>query len=138
MRQVWGFGTAAIDIRIRTAEYGELYKDKLLAQESVWMGGGSTANFLVQTARLGQSVGWLGKLGRDPIGIKIKTMLENEAVNCKNIIFDEKLISPFNLAVYAGENRRRVGGFLLPNSMDMINEDDIRVLTGVLSEGDYV
>ncbi|MBQ4298376.1 MAG: carbohydrate kinase, partial [Clostridia bacterium] len=71
MATVYGFGTAAVDFRIRTADFGDLYKDKLLAQTCAEMGGGALANFLSQVSRLGGRTAFLGKLGRDPMGEKI-------------------------------------------------------------------
>jgi len=138
MKKIWGFGTAAIDIRLKTAEYGEQYKDKLLAQESVWMGGGSTSNFLVQAARLGCETGWFGKLGEDAVGAAIQEMLKAEKVDLSATVISPDLISPFNVAVYAGEHRRRIGGFLLPNAMAQINDADIERYVSALEEGDCV
>lgn len=138
MNKIWGFGTAAIDIRLKTAEYGEQYKDKLLAQEAVWMGGGSTSNFLVQAARLGCEVGWFGKLGEDAVGAEIQKMLRAENVDLSATVISPDVISPFNVAVYAGEHRRRIGGFLLPNAMAQINDSDIAHYVSALSEGDCV
>ena len=138
MNKIWGFGTAAIDIRIKTAEYGEHYKDKLLAQESVWLGGGSTSNFLVQAARLGCETGWFGKLGEDAVGAAIRRMLEEEKVDLSAAVIKADVISPFNVAVYAGEHKRRIGGFLLPNAMAQIDDEDIGVFASALNPGDCV
>ena len=71
MAVVYGFGSAAVDFRIRTADYGDLYKDKLLAQTWAEMGGGAVANFLSQVSRLGVKTSFLGKLGNDVIGKRI-------------------------------------------------------------------
>ncbi len=138
MNKIWGFGTAAIDIRIKTAEYGEHYKDKLLAQESVWLGGGSTSNFLVQAARLGCETGWFGKLGEDAVGAAIRRMLEEEKVDLSAAVIKPDVVSPFNVAVYAGDHKRRIGGFLLPNAMAQVDDEDIVVFTSALNPGDCV
>lgn len=138
MSKIWGFGTAAIDIRIKTAEYGDTYKDKLLAQEIEWFGGGSTSNFLVQVSRLGGKAGWLGKLGNDAIGHAIETMLRSECVDCSAVVRDSEVISPFNLAVYAGDARRRIGGFLLPNCMKDVTKADIETFIDAIDAKDWV
>lgn len=138
MHKIWGFGTSAIDIRIVTAEYGENYREKLLAQQSMWMGGGSTANFLVQAARLGCQAGWLGKLGKDAISSQILSLLQSEKVDCSAVIMDTATISPFNVAVYAGEHRRRIGGYLLPNALTGIDSADITHYVQTVCPGDYV
>ena len=138
MSKIWGFGTSAIDIRITTADYGEAYKAKLLAQEARWMGGGSTSNFLVQVKRLEARAGWLGKLGKDQFGAAILDMLNEEKVDCSAVIQDDKAVSPFNLAVYAGEGKRRIGGFLLPNCMKDFSKSDLNHLISSIEKDDWV
>lgn len=138
MPRIWGFGSAAIDIRIKTADYGEQYRDKLLAQEIVWLGGGSAANFLVQVSRLGGKAGWLGKLGTDRISREIENSFITEQIDVRAIIHDPDCVSPFNLAVYAGDNRRRVGGFLLPNSLRDMTVDDLSYCKTFLVPNDWL
>lgn len=138
MPSVWGFGTSAVDIRLKTAEYGVGYKDKLLAQESRMIGGGSTSNFLVQVSRLGFRAGWLGKLGEDLIGAKILDMLRAEGVDCSEVIYSPEVLSPFNVAVYAGDGLRRIGGFLLPNSMAQISPEEADRLANAVMPRDFV
>ena len=138
MSKIWGFGTAAVDIRIKTADYGKDYTEKLLAQESKWFGGGSTSNFLVQAVRLGGEAGWLGNLGVDKIGSAVRGMLEGEGIDCGSVIVNNDAISPFNVAIYAGDAMRRVGGFLLPNCMRTFTQQDLAALCGKIAPDDWV
>ncbi len=138
MSKLWGFGTSAIDFRIITADYGIDYRDKLLAQQTICMGGGAAANCLVQASRLGGNVGWIGKLGNDIIADKIIEMLESENINCSHIIRTKEECSPFNVAIYSGEQKRRVGGFLLPNSLSKVNDDDLDYFIKPMSAGDWL
>ncbi len=138
MHQLWGFGTAAVDFRITTADYGEGYKEKLLAQQTVALGGGAVANCLVQAARLGCAVGWLGKLGHDVIGQQIIDLLRSEEINCKEVLYSQTACSPFNVAVYAGEGKRRVGGFLLPNALQTLTDDELFTLSKAPQKGDWL
>jgi sugar/nucleoside kinase (ribokinase family) len=135
---IWGFGTAAIDIRIKTADYGEAYRDKLLAQNTQWMAGGSTANTLAQVCRLGGKAAWLGRLGTDRIGEMILASLEREGICTEHVILEKNSISPFNLAVYAGGEMRRVGGWLLPNCLSCLSVPQLEVLARSISKGDYL
>ncbi len=121
----WGLGSASIDFRIRTAEMGVGHTEKLLAQEVNVCPGGSVANCLAQISALGARAGWLGKLGRDWIGQKIIQQLTDSGISTEGVRYDSGACSPFNLAAYAGEARRRVGGWLLPNSLSTIRDDDI-------------
>ena len=138
MAVVYGFGSAAVDFRIRTADYGDLYKDKLLAQTWAEMGGGAVANFLSQVSRLGVKSAFLGKLGNDVIGKKIIELLEKENVDCSNIIVSDEYCSPFNVAVYSGLEMRRRGGFLIPNSLAKLTDEDIEKLVAPITAEDFV
>lgn len=138
MGKLWGFGTAAVDFRIKTADYGENYRDKLLAQSTECFGGGASANCMVQAARLGGAVGWLGKLGKDAVADMIVAMLEDEGIDCSRIVYDDGGCSPFNVAVYAGEGKRRVGGFLLPNVLSRLNENDLSFFVDSVCDGDWL
>lgn len=142
MAPIFGFGSATLDFRINTADFGDNYRDKLLARETKVFGGGSAANCLVQVARLSrQAVGsslrpaWLGKLGRDWIGDGIVSGLEEEGVDCSAALRDATVCSPFNVAVYA--EWRRVGGYLLPNALGTLTRDEVRQLASVPEPGDW-
>jgi sugar/nucleoside kinase (ribokinase family) len=134
--RIFGFGSAAVDFRITTAEYGPEYRDKLLARETRPMGGGSVANCLAQVARLGGDAIWLGKLGTDWIGDRITRDLQSEGVGTDFVIRDADSCSPFNVAVYA--EKRRVGGFLLPNSLSTLSGDEIQLLADEVAVNDFV
>lgn len=133
---VYAFGAAALDFRIRTADFGSEYRDKLLSRGTEILGGGAAANALVQVSRLGGQAGWLGVLGNDWIGDRIIEQLESEGVGCGNVIRRSGVCSPFNLAVYAGESRRRIGGFLLPNSLGETTDEEAARLAAVPRTGD--
>lgn len=133
---IFGFGSAAVDFRIRTAELGPEYRTKLLAQDTAILGGGAVANALVQVSRLGGDAAFLGKLGSDWIGERIVADLEAEGVDCSAAIKDPEMCSPFNVAAYAGESRRRIGGFLLPNSLAQLTDQESERLAGQPQAGD--
>jgi len=135
--RVIGFGTAAVDFRIDTADLGVGYLDKLLARDQQVLGGGATANCLVQVARLGGRASWIGKLGCDWIGDRIMSDLASEGVDCGGAIRSPSVCSPFNVAVYA--DGRRVGGYLLPNGLATLTPDEARRLAAEsVSPGDWV
>ncbi len=135
---IFGFGSATVDFRVRTAELGSEYRAKLLAQETATLGGGAVANALVQVSRLGGRASYLGKLGADWIGERIVEGLEAEGVDCSTVIRDPSSSSPFNLAAYAGEDRRRIGGFLLPNSLASMTRGEIDILAARPRPGDML
>ncbi len=138
MNKIYGFGSATMDFRIITADYPDDYKAKLLAQKTSKLGGGAIANCLVQVARLGGETCYLGKLGNDSIGKEIISSLRSEKVSCNNIIIDEFGCSPFNVAVYQGEEQRRKGGYLLPNSLLSITKKDIIKMTSIMKKDEWI
>ena len=135
--KVLGFGTATIDYRIRTADMGAGYTEKLLAREVEVLGGGAIANCLVQVSRLGGRAVWLGKLGRDRLAEMIVGRLSAEGIDCSQVLYDPTASSPFNLAVYAGDHRRRVGGYLIPGSLAALSEGDVAALAETVRPGDW-
>ena len=134
-QRVHGFGTAALDFRIRTADLGADYRDKLLAREELVLGGGAVAHCLVQVARLGGRAQWLGKLGTDWIGDRILADLAAEGVDCARVLRTARHCSPFNVAVYA--DGRRVGGYLLPNSLKALTEAEAQELAAAVAPGEW-
>jgi sugar/nucleoside kinase (ribokinase family) len=80
---------------------------------------------------------WLGRLGNDGVGRLILDDLTDNGVGVVHARIDDQGISPFNLAVYAGEHRRRVGGFLLPNCMAEPTQEDIRLWAAAVGPGDW-
>jgi len=135
--KIYGFGTAAVDFRITVPDLGINYKEKLLANEVNIIGGGSVANCLVQVSRLGGKAYWLGKLGCDWISDRILEDFKKGGVNCSRVIRDASLCSPFNVAIYYVKNYKRVGGYLLPNSLNYITKDDIIRFTNNFKKGDW-
>ncbi len=138
MNRIYGFGSATIDFRITTADYPDDYKAKLLAQKTSKLGGGAIANCLVQVSRLGGETFYLGKLGNDSIGRDIVSSLISEGISCENIIIDNSICSPFNVAVYQGKKMRRKGGYLLPNSLLTITKEDIINMTSIMRKDEWV
>lgn len=136
--KIFGFGSAALDFRIITADFGVNYKDKLLAQSVQIFGGGSAANFLVQVSRLGGNAAWFGKLGNDWIGREIIKSMEQEGIDCSYTLIDEEACSPLNIAVYTGDQSKRLGGYLLPNSLASLQDFDIRGFAEKIESGDLV
>ena len=138
MSKIYGFGSVALDFRGQVADFGKDYTSKLLVQKTDISAGGAVANSLVQAARLGGHAVYLGKLGTDEIGRRIVANLRAENIDTESIIFGNGEISPFNVAIYAGEARRRVGGYLLPNSLFGICAKDVERLSSRFSEGDIL
>ncbi len=117
MTPIYALGTAAVDFRIVTPDFGDSWRDKLLAREVLPLNGGSAANALAAVTAAGGRACYLGRLGNDEIGDRILEGLRAYGISTELTLRRQGELSPFNLAVYAGESRRRIGGWLLPNSL---------------------
>lgn len=135
---IYGFGSATLDFRIRVADMGFDYKEKLLARKTSVLGGGAVANCLVQVGRLGGNAFWLGKLGDDWIGNRIIEEFQGEKIDTSYIIQDSALCSPFNVAAYTEKQTKRIGGYLIPNSLAALTESDIELLSSHINNNDWV
>lgn len=138
MSKIYGFGSVALDFRVVTAELGREYTSKLLAKETFVMPGGAVANSLIQSARLGGESVYLGKLGSDSIGKRIVENLRKENVAVEKIVYTDENFSPFNVAVYAGDKRRRIGGYLLENSLNDVTAEEIETFAVDIQRGDIL
>ena len=135
---LFGFGTATVDFRIQTADLGPEYRAKLLAQKTEVMGGGAVANALYQATLLGGKTEWIGRLGSDGLGDMIIEDLNSHGIGTRHVRRIADAYSPFNLAAYAGEGRRRLGGFLLPNCLGGVTDDDIEAWVQALCADDWI
>ncbi|MBN1624763.1 MAG: carbohydrate kinase family protein [Clostridia bacterium] len=132
---IFGFGSACVDFRIHIPDMGAGYTAKVLADDTMELGGGACANCLVQAARLGGECTYLGKLGNDPQGQLILNLFHEENIKTKLIEPTGRILSPFNVAVYKGKNNERVGGYLLPNSLGTISTAEAAQLASFIPEG---
>jgi sugar/nucleoside kinase (ribokinase family) len=135
---LFGLGTATLDLRISTADLGPEYRAKLLARSTETFGGGAAANALYQAALLGARTEWLGRLGRDTLGTMIADDLRTHRIGTTHVVRTAGALSPFNLAVYAGEHQRRIGGFLLPNCLADLRGDEVERFAGAVGPDDWV
>ncbi len=51
--------------------------------------GGAESNVAIGLSRLGQSVGWFGKLGNDPLGVMIMKSIRGEGVDTSHVTFSD-------------------------------------------------
>ncbi len=86
---VIGLGIAPLDILGILPRYPSLDEKTEFAQTSI-QGGGPVPTAMVTLARLGAKVSFVGKIGQDSNGIRVKEGLEKEGVDTSRLIIDPK------------------------------------------------
>jgi sugar/nucleoside kinase (ribokinase family) len=76
-------------------------------------------------------------MGTDWIADQIITQLRKEGIYCPYVLQDSQLLSPFNIAIYAGTTWRRIGGYLLPNSLSSLTVQDIEFFVRNFQKDDW-
>lgn len=121
MAKVLCIGDSCADIMI---PYGEALNGKSTAAS--FSCGGSTANTAVALAKLGVPVSFIGRVGRDVYGLKMKEEFEKYGVDTKGLIVDENSVSTQILVVVDEKGERFP--FLMPKdnpSYLNINPEDL-------------
>jgi sulfofructose kinase len=85
---VAGVGQCSLDILGRLPRYPAV-DCKAELSEVLLQGGGPVATALVTLARLGVSSAFVGRVGGDDFGRRIRKELEQEGVDCRHLVVDE-------------------------------------------------
>lgn len=116
---ITAFGEILIDFTDQgTGEHGQ----KLFAQNP----GGAPANVAVAARKLGAKTAFIGKAGADMHGEFLKKVLENERVDTRGMILDEKYFTTLAF-VSISENGERTFSFSRkPGADTQITKEDLR------------
>jgi ribokinase len=139
---VVGLGQCALDFLGRVPAYPEV-DSKAELSELLVQGGGPVATALVTLARLGVPAAFLGRVGDDDFGIRIRKGLEQEGVDCRGLLTDPGAVSQLAfIAVEETTGRRNIfwsRGSVRPLSpadidIDLIRNSRILHLDGLQAE----
>lgn len=86
MADIVAVGEMLVDLTQKVSETGEI----TYTQNA----GGASANVAVMAAKLGVPAGFIGKVGKDMFGRYLKNVLEENNVNTKGLILDDKYSTP--------------------------------------------
>jgi sulfofructose kinase len=127
--EVIGLGQCALDLLGRVPAYPEVDQKTELSDFQV-QGGGPVATALVTLARLGVPTAFLGRVGDDDFGTRIRQGLVEEGVDCRGLLTEPGAASQFAfIAVEATTGRRNIfwtRGSARPLSPADIDADLIR------------
>jgi len=76
--------------------------------QTLLQGGGPVATALVTVSRLGGSAAFLGRVGDDDFGLRIRAGLEAEGVDCRGLLTDPGRSSQFAFIAVTGEGKRNI------------------------------
>ena len=89
MADIVAVGEMLVDFTQKVSESGEI----TYTQNA----GGSSANVAVMAAKLGVPTGFIGKVGKDMFGRYLKNVLDENNVNTKGLILDDKYSTPLEI-----------------------------------------
>lgn len=120
---VVGVGQCSLDI-LGTLDRYPAVDSKAQLEETLIQGGGPVATALVTLARLGVTSAFVGRIGEDDFGRRIREGLTAEKVDSRYLLVDEKGSSQFSfIAVERDRGRRTI--FCNPGSCQPLTGDDI-------------
>lgn len=109
MADIVAVGEMLVDLTQKISEKGEI----TYTQNA----GGASANVAVMAAKLGVPAGFIGKVGKDMFGRYLKNVLEENKVNTKGLILDDKYSTPLAF-VSKNEDGEREYHFVRNDSKD--------------------
>lgn len=119
-KKVICFGEALVDFI--SSEHG---KDLLNATTFLKLPGGAPANVAVGIRRLGVPCGFTGKVGSDCFGEFLKGVLENEDIDCTNLIQDSEYLTGLAFVALSGEGERSFSFYRKPGADTQLNESEV-------------
>lgn len=104
---VVGLGQCSLDIIGRIDDYPEI-DTKTELNETLIQGGGPVATALVTLARLGVSTAFVGKIGDDSFGPRIRSGLISEGVDCEGLVTEVGARSQFAFVAVDQDGHRNI------------------------------
>lgn len=122
MPRIATIGDVNVDLIARIEAMPDLGK-QVITQEFQVHGGGCSANFALQSARLGMDVQLFGKVGDDVFGTYVLVELDDNRVNTKNVLLTERKTG-VTIAIVQGIERSFIT-FRGENASYNINDIDL-------------
>ena len=119
---VIGLGQCSLDILGCVPCYPAM-DSKVDLTDTLIQGGGPVATALVALARLGEKTAFVGRVGDDDFGLRIRLGLQEEGVDCRYLLTDSGATSQFSfIAVDQHHGSRNI--FCHRGSASPLGEDD--------------
>lgn len=87
--------------------------------------GGAPANVAVGLAKLGVSVGFIGKVGDDPFGHFLRGVVEREGVDVTHLKFDRSARTTLAFVANRSDGRKEISFYRNPGADQMLSPQDI-------------
>jgi sulfofructose kinase len=105
--EVVGLGQCSLDLLGQLGDFPEI-DSKVELRDCLLQGGGPVATALVTLARLGVSTTFVGRIGDDDFGQRIRAELLAEGVDCQGLACDAGHSSQFAFIAVDSQGRRNV------------------------------
>ena len=87
--------------------------------------GGAPANVAVALVRMGISAGFIGKVGNDPFGHYLKSVLEGEGVDCQYLAFSDEARTTLAFIGVRRDGAKDIAFYRNPGADMMLSPDDL-------------
>lgn len=118
MSTVVGLGLAIFDVLFQVEQLPE-WDQIQLATELVFDGGGSTANVVSASARLGHDAHWIGAVGADAIGREVLDGLRADGVGLEHARVLDGVRTPTSVVFSDGSGKRRAITYHVDPGLDV-------------------
>ena len=87
--------------------------------------GGAPANVAVAVTRMGMSAGFVGKVGNDPFGEFLKTVVEDAGVDCSHLAFSDEARTTLAFIGVRSDGAKDIAFYRHPGADMMLSPDDV-------------
>ena len=87
--------------------------------------GGAPCNVLAMLSKLGKKTSFIGKVGQDPVGLLLKSTLEEVKIDTTGLKFDEKVPTTLALVHTLADGDRDFSFYRNPGADMMLTEGDV-------------
>lgn len=89
--------------------------------------GGAPCNVLSMLTKLGRKTAFIGKVGRDIFGNRLKTILEEVGIDASNLVMDEEIRTTLAFVETFSDGDRDFSFYRNPGADMMLREDEVNI-----------
>lgn len=89
--------------------------------------GGAPCNVLSMLTKLGKKTAFIGKVGKDQFGIRLKNALEEVGISVRNLVMDEKIHTTLAFVHTFADGDRDFSFYRNPGADMMLTKDEIQM-----------
>lgn len=88
--------------------------------------GGAPCNVLSMLTKLGKKTAFIGKVGNDQFGVRLKSALEEVGIDTRNLVMDEKIHTTLAFVHTFADGDRDFSFYRNPGADMMLTKDEVQ------------